>query len=152
MATKTINTRIKNKIDSYQNWVDSSTILLDGEIAVVRIETGESYINPVTGQSEPVTELLMKVGNGTAEFGQLPWLSAKASDVYGWAKTQTAEAVTVKDNRTTGAQTKTLSAWFGDLAATDTAYGSRIAALESRNNGHTDAQINTLINTAINKS
>lgn len=151
MATKTINTRIKNKIDSYQNWVDSSTILLDGEIAVVRIETGESYINPVTGQSEPVSELLMKVGNGTAEFGQLPWLSAKASDVYGWAKTQTAESVTVKDNRATGAQTKTLSAWFGDLAATDTAYGSRIAALESRTNGHTDAQINNLINTAINK-
>jgi hypothetical protein len=28
----------------------------------------------------------MKVGDGTSTFAQLPWISAKAADVYAWAK------------------------------------------------------------------
>ena len=83
---KTIITRIKNKIDYLENWKNSSNVLLDGEIAVVRVLTGENYLNPVTGKTEPVVELLMKVGDGEKSFANLPWLSAKASDVYNWAK------------------------------------------------------------------
>ena len=42
MANKTFNTRIKNKIDTYANWVEKDPVLLNGEIAVVVIpaETG----------------------------------------------------------------------------------------------------------------
>ncbi len=94
--TKTIITRIKNKVDFLSAWqssaankVDSNTRLLDGEIAIIRVPTGESYLNPVTGKSEPVVELLMKVGDGTSTFDALPWMSAKASDVYNWAKKAT---------------------------------------------------------------
>lgn len=103
MATKSIITRIKNKVDTYQNWSSSAGKLLDGEIAIVRVPTGETYTNPVTGKSEPVVELLMKVGDGVHTFNEvdekgnpyLPWLSAKASDVYNWAKKGTIEEVPV---------------------------------------------------------
>ena len=86
MATKSIITRIKNKVDSINMW-QGTTGLLNGEIAIVRVPTGETYINPVTGKSEPVVELLMKVGAEDSNkqpipFDNLPWLSAKASDVY----------------------------------------------------------------------
>ncbi len=90
---KTIVTRIKNKVDDISNWNSSTGKLLDGEIAIVRVPTGQTYNNPVTGKAEPIVELLMKVGDGTSTFADLPWLSAKASDVYNWAKTASAEAV-----------------------------------------------------------
>jgi hypothetical protein len=96
MATKTLITRIKNKVDTYSNWVDT-TGLLDGEIAIVRVPTNEVYVNPVTGKSEPVVELLMKVGDGEHDFNDLPWLSAKASDVYDWAKAATVTLETISD-------------------------------------------------------
>lgn len=91
MATKSIITRIKNKVDSLSAWQSYTGTLLNGEIAVVRVPTGTSYTNPVTGKSEPVVELLMKVGDGETAFADLPWMSAKASDVYDWAKAATVE-------------------------------------------------------------
>lgn len=96
MAIETIKTRIKNKVDSIADWLSSPSILLDGEIAIVRVPTGDTYNNPVTGKDEPVIELLMKVGDGESTFANLPWLSAKASDVYDWAKTPDAKDVKVK--------------------------------------------------------
>ena len=89
--SKTIITRIQNKSDSISNWADKNSVLLKGEIAAVTVPTGSSYTNPVTGKSEPVIELLMKVGDGTTAFNSLPWLSAKASDVYDWGKAATVE-------------------------------------------------------------
>lgn len=91
---KYINTRIKNKVDLYDTWRDSTGVLLDGEIAIARIKTGETY-NPITEVNEPSWELLMKVGDGEKSFNDLPWLSAKASDVYNWAKGATAEGVQI---------------------------------------------------------
>lgn len=99
MATKSIVTRIKNKVDTLAKWQSYTGTLLDGEIAVVRVPTGSTYTNPVTGVDEPVVELLMKVGDGVHKFNEvdsngnpyLPWLSAKASDVYDWAKAATVE-------------------------------------------------------------
>lgn len=93
MATKSITTRIKNKVDSISTWASSTGKLLDGEIAIVRVPTGENYVNPVTGETEPVVALLMKVGDGEKTFNELPWLSAKASDVHNWAKKPEAEFV-----------------------------------------------------------
>jgi hypothetical protein len=40
----------------------------------------------------------MKVGNGTTAFADLPWLSAKASDVYDWAKVQDPSTIKVTYN------------------------------------------------------
>lgn len=96
-STKKINTRIQNKVDVLENWQASKSVLLNGEIAITRVKTSEKY-NPINGQTEPEWELLMKVGDGVHTFtdSALPWLSAKAADVYDWAKNKNIEDVTVK--------------------------------------------------------
>lgn len=111
--TKLINTRIKNKVATFSEWHESTGKLLDGEIAIVRVPTGETYTNPVTGKSEPVVELLMKVGDGVNTFDSLPWLSAKASDVYDWAKRGTIEEVPV----TIGEKNSTIGAYLAQVDA-----------------------------------
>lgn len=98
MAT-TLFTRIKNKVDTLSAWQSYTGTLLNGEIAVVRVPTGGTYTNPVTGADEPVVELLMKVGDGSTAFANLPWMSAKASDVYDWAKAATVVFNTTNDNK-----------------------------------------------------
>lgn len=79
---KTLNVRIKNKYDSYDNWAASGLILEAGEIAIAYTEVDVQVENGVA--KHPA--LLMKVGNGTDTFSNLPWLSAKAADVAAWAK------------------------------------------------------------------
>lgn len=137
MATKSIITRIQNKVDSYSAWKDSTGKLLNGEIAIVRVPTGETYTNPVTGKTEPVVELLMKVGDGKNQFAALPWLSAKASDVYNWAKSQTVEEVNVKvvisvaDNGDITYDTKNIGEWFKSFREGIAQNASDIAGLSS---------------------
>lgn len=126
MATKTIVTRIKNKVADISSWQTSTGKLLDGEIAIVRVPTGEEYTNPVTGKSEPVVELLMKVGDGSTAFASLPWLSAKASDVYDWAKLQDPSAISVSYNgksSTLANVLKDLQAAQADIAELDESLG-----------------------------
>ena len=85
---KTLNVRIKNKYDSYENWAASGLVLEAGEIAVayttVDVEVGN-------GKIEKHPELLMKVGNNVDTFANLPWLSAKAADVPAYAKKSEAD-------------------------------------------------------------
>ena len=139
--SKTIITRIKNKVDNLSVWqnsvvnnVESSTRLLNGEIALVRVPTGASQINPVTGKTEPVIELLMKVGDGTSTFDQLPWLSAKAADVYDWAKASTVVVDDAGSNlvfkNAGGAAVYSVSLDKFALKDTISALDSRVTALE----------------------
>lgn len=75
MANKTLNTVIKLRYDSYENWQANSTVVLQaGEagICTVPADTG-------TGLNEPAT--LMKIGNGTSTWAELPWISGLAADV-----------------------------------------------------------------------
>lgn len=37
MANTTLNTRIKNKVDTYENWTSANPTLLAGELAVVTV-------------------------------------------------------------------------------------------------------------------
>ena len=82
---KTLNVRIRNKYDSYENWAASSLVLEAGEIAIayttvdVKVDNGSA--------KHPA--LLMKVGNGTDTFANLPWMSAKAADVLAVCKNET---------------------------------------------------------------
>lgn len=82
MANKTFNTRIKQKYDSYSNWSSKNPVLLEGEIAVVVVPAATGAV-----QQEPA--ILFKVGDGTKTFNQLEFISAKAADVYSWAKAST---------------------------------------------------------------
>lgn len=82
MATKTLNTRICQKVDSHAKWIANDPVLKAGEIAidVIPAETGVSRKEPIT---------LMKVGDGTKKFSELEYIGAYAIDVYGWAKAAT---------------------------------------------------------------
>ena len=84
---KILNTRIKLKYDSYENWSTKNPVLLAGEVALVYVpadkvaEVGEHNL---TGTTPP--HVLMKVGDGTSGFNSLKYVSALAADVNSYAK------------------------------------------------------------------
>ena len=80
MAEKILNTKILLKYDTYANWTAKNPSLLQGEIAIASLANSHTPTTPDTG-SHPV---MFKVGPGN--FNDLPWSSALAADVYGWAK------------------------------------------------------------------
>ena len=82
MAEKILNTRIQLKYDTLANWNASTFLLKRGELAIVEVPTAEGTTLP------PV---MFKVGTGDKKFSELDWASAKAADVYGWAKKSEAE-------------------------------------------------------------
>ena len=82
MATKTFNTRIRNKIDTFANWTKNDPVLLNGEIGIVVVPASTGAV-----QQEPA--ILIKIGDGTKKFSELEFISSKAADVYGWAKEAT---------------------------------------------------------------
>lgn len=83
MATKNINTRIKLKIDTLENWQSSTIGLLKGELAIATVAATAG-----TGLTEPV--VMIKIGeDGTKTFKDLPWnFYAKASDVISACKSE----------------------------------------------------------------
>ena len=81
------NTRIRLRYDTYTAWRDTNPILLEGEVAIA--VPGTEFGNE--GQKTSTASCLMKVGNGTAHFNDLPWLSALGADVHTWAKKSESE-------------------------------------------------------------
>ena len=82
MADKLIKTRLKLKYDTFTNWdkVKTTFVPLKGEICLVEVpNVGDDGV-----QSAP--SVLMKVGDGTSTYGALEYISARAADVYSWAK------------------------------------------------------------------
>lgn len=82
MATKTFNTRIRNKIDTFANWTKNDPVLLNGELGIVVVPASTGAV-----QQEPA--ILIKIGDGTKKFSELEFISSKAADVYDWAKAST---------------------------------------------------------------
>jgi hypothetical protein len=78
----TLNTRIQLKCDTYENWQANDIVLKNGEIGfcVIPADTGAA-------QTEPT--VMAKIGDGTKKYSELDWMSAKAADVYEWAKAAT---------------------------------------------------------------
>lgn len=79
MIEKKFDTRIQHKRDTYAKWMSSSLILKPGEFAVAYIPAEAGAL-----QQEPAT--VVKVGDGEHTFAQLPFLTAKAGDIYAWAR------------------------------------------------------------------
>lgn len=82
-----IFTRLQLKYDTLANWqaVKDTFVPLAGEICLAKIEVTD----PANKLLQPV---MAKVGDGTSTWDQLDWMSAKAADVYGWAKKATLDA------------------------------------------------------------
>jgi hypothetical protein len=79
-----LNTRIRLKYDLFDNWSTKNPVLLEGEVAIAVPGTK-------VGSVDTNASCLMKVGNGTSHFNDLPWLNAVAADVHAWAKKSEAD-------------------------------------------------------------
>lgn len=152
MATnqKTLQTRIKLKYDSYENWTENNPILLAGELAAVYVAAKPT--KEVNSISAP--QILFKVGDGqvssTGEitgtaFNSLPWASGLAADVYEWAKATLPPVASITGNNGAkatkyGENAYTVSADLADYtknaAAASKGTGSKIYAVELDKNGH----------------
>jgi uncharacterized coiled-coil protein SlyX len=139
MAIKELQTRIALKYDSYTNWTDKNLgadkganfVLLKGEIGICEIPSDFT----ANSDSRVMPTVLFKVGNGTSKFYELPWASAKAADVYGWAKSETVvlEGTTLKfKTGDTVNHSIDLSSFATDaeVATIKAALEARISALE----------------------
>ena len=81
MADKLINTRIRLKYDTIENWQASSLVLGAGEIAITTVPTGTE-----NAPSTSLPAILFKCGDGSHTWSELEYTYARASDVYAWAK------------------------------------------------------------------
>lgn len=147
MATRVIKTRIQNKLDTLDAWYTENPKLLYGEIAVV--QTVEQKVDK-DGATSEVPIYLIKVGNGSDFFDSLPWLKAEAADVYDWAKSEKAENVSVAITSGDIVETKTLKEWFEYINAIQIEQDGAIRLNTAKLAGHTDAAINSLIDTKLN--
>lgn len=112
MAEKNLNVRISLKYDTYENWKTNNPILKAGEVAIATIATHPTQ--EVDSIDPP--QVLLKVGDGTSNYNALPFVSAKAADVYSWAKA--ANKPTYSASEITG-----LSDYIsGEIQDTDTQY------------------------------
>ena len=84
MAENILNTRIALKYDSYENWYASTTILKAGEIAIATVANNANNISSTGFSALP--NVVIKVGDSTNLYKDLPFVSALAADVYDWAK------------------------------------------------------------------
>lgn len=117
MPEKILNTRIQLKYDTYQNFTTNNPVLKAGEVAIATVPTGGSL------QQVTPPAVVIKVGDGTSEYNDLPFASALAADVYAWAK-KSSLAVSDVPNITTAKVT--------DFAtATDARITSKINTLDA---------------------
>lgn len=79
MSEKIFDIRAQLKGDTLENWNAANPVLLANELAIVTVPAESGAV-----VQEPA--ILFKVGNGTDAFKALPYVSAKAADVYDWAK------------------------------------------------------------------
>ena len=79
---KILQTRIQNKIDTHENWlkVADTFVPKNGEICIDTITT------TVDGAVVSPPQTLIKVGDGTNNWGDLNYLGAISADIYSWAK------------------------------------------------------------------
>ncbi len=128
---KTLNTRILLKYDTLANWNASTFTLKRGELAIAVIETDD----PAKKHLQPV---MFKVGTGDKKFSELDWASAKAADVYGWAKKPQAEFETyvkglVNTDLLKDYYTKTeIDALLKAITDAASALAGRVATLEGK--------------------
>ena len=109
-------TRVQLKYDTWKNWDDVKSTFkpLAGEVCLVQIPEGAS-----SGMQDTPPSVLLKVGNGTDFFENLPWMSGLAADVHAWAKKSSTDFIA-------WVQTQLSYVTPGDLADIE----ARIQALE----------------------
>jgi hypothetical protein len=135
-----IKTRIALKYDSYANWAANPTlVLLKGELGICEIPADTTEVaetsEGVKSKVNTAPTVLFKVGDGKTQFSALPWASAKAADVYSWAKKSEEEFKTWLNTTAGFATDEEVANAIAGLKATleekDAGFESRIATLEA---------------------
>ena len=75
---KKINTQLLIKSGNLESWNNKNPLLSAREIGLVEVPLQDG-----------TSTILMKIGNGTNHFQDLPFLSALSADVEDWAKSET---------------------------------------------------------------
>ena len=151
---KTLQTRIALKYDSYANWTNEDVEGQGAKLVLLPGELGICYVGDANQESNVVPTVLFKVGDGTKTFKELPWASAKAADVYSWAKAsdvvynQDAKTITFVGGNVDGTN-KVITFNYVTLAevkAITDGLNTRIAALEGKftGDGSVQGQIDAL--------
>ena len=102
--THTLNTRIKLKYDTYQNWITNDPVLLAGEVAIATVEANNAEGKP---GFQNLPNVVIKVGDGTSKYSALKFVSALAADVHSWAKNDIDWLNSYIDGRSTNLDTDT---------------------------------------------
>ena len=124
---KVLNTRIQLKYDSCANWSSKNPLLKSGEVAIAHLATAQTTTTPDNG-THPV---MFKVGPGN--FNDLPWVSALAADVHGWAKKSEADFKTwvkslIEVTDIDAYSKEQIDKMFSDNTAADKAHANTAAA------------------------
>lgn len=87
MAENVLETRIQLRYGTYSQWMNSSTILKQGEAAICAFPENRviDELSNITPSNTPPA-IGIKIGDGRHRFYELPWVQAIAADVYNWAK------------------------------------------------------------------
>lgn len=139
MGVQKLNTRIALKYDSFENWQKSNLVLLPGEVAICEIGGGVQELKDAAGKViervQTAPTVLFKVGSADKKaFKDLPWASAKAADVYDWAKKPEAEFLAWLSSTAAFATDAEVEALLQPISAA-------IADIENSLNGNADGGI-----------
>lgn len=85
VQNKELKTRISLKYDTYAKWVEKDPVLLMGEVAIATIPA-KTDVATARGTMQDLPNVVLKVGDGSTTYKNLPFVSALAADVYDWAK------------------------------------------------------------------
>ena len=131
MANPQFYTRIQLKYDTWANWNTTAALAkipLKGEVCLVEVPSGTA-----TGAAQATPpSVLMKVGDGTTTFAQLPWLSALSADVHSWAKKSESDFLSWLDTTGKFATDAELAAVNGAVEA----LANRVTPLETAKTDH----------------
>ena len=135
MPTKTLQSRITLKYDSYENWLTSTFVPLAGEACIATVATKPDGVHV-----QPT--VLIKIGNGVDKYSDLPFIHALAADVIQACKSETALTEFVNKLITDGkfasaadleALTGRVSANEGEIDNLQTLVGSESVATQIQN-------------------
>ena len=89
MAENVLETRILLRYDTYSNWMNSTLILMSGEVAVASMTNASTIAGTDSTPDRTPPAVGLKIGDGYHLFRELPWVQGVAGDVYSWAKQAT---------------------------------------------------------------
>lgn len=144
MAEVNIKTRLSLRYDTLANWNSANPVLNKGEVAVVAIPASATGENTYGQDTKP--SILFKVGDGTSNFKALPYASARAADVYAWAKaaekpTYAATEISFTNGGNSDLESTTVSAALNELRNKDAGINQAITDLSG--NVYTKSQTYT---------